>query len=104
MTGFLLPAAQYASYAGLLTELGIHPLVINDGSTLRQPSPLGVAAECALEAAEREAARMMMAASSPLVLVGHSRGAEECVLAAEGRTLRRGHGPPRPPRRDALRG
>ncbi|KAJ1619221.1 hypothetical protein T492DRAFT_1087351 [Pavlovales sp. CCMP2436] len=82
ITGFLTPAEQYRSYVGLLAELGIATITFNDGSTLRAACPLGTGAARALAAVEAEAERLGLSASTPLVLVGHSRGAKECVLAA----------------------
>jgi pimeloyl-ACP methyl ester carboxylesterase len=82
VTGFLLPPAQYASYAELIDGLGMLPVLFSDGSSFRAPSPLGGAATAALSAAEARAADVGLHASAPLVLVGHSRGAKECVLAA----------------------
>lgn len=82
LPGFLLPQSQYASYAGLMEELGIRCVTFTDGSTLREPASLDAASARALAACEAEASRLGMPQSTPLVLVGHSRGCKECVLAA----------------------
>lgn len=82
VTGFLLPASQYGSYARLLEDLGMRALTFSDGSTLREPASLGAASAAALEACEAEASRLGLPRSTPLVLLGHSRGCKACVLAA----------------------
>lgn len=81
--GFLLPAEQYASYAQLLSSLGLCAQVVPDRiSSLSRPAPIAAAATCLLEASEMLARRNGLPLSAPLVLVGHSRGAKACCIAA----------------------
>lgn len=82
VSGFLLPEEQYIPFAYLLDELNVPTVLYNDGSSLRHPTELGAGASGALRLAEQEASRLGASADTPLLLVGHSRGAKECVLAA----------------------
>ena len=81
--GFLLPAEQYTSYAHLLSSFGLCAQVVPDRmSSLSQPAPIGARAAELLDAAETQARRSRLPPSAPLVLVGHSRGAKACCVAA----------------------
>ena len=83
VTGFLVPTAQYSSYAELLDELSMPSVIVNDGSTLGRPTPLAEAATNVLSAVDAAAKERELEDSTPLVLIAHSRGAKAAVLAAQ---------------------
>mgnify|MGYP001374842817 CR=1 FL=1 len=86
--GFLIPSEQYESYAQKLTEIGCATLSFSDESTLSRPRPLDDGADALLSQVSSLAQEKGLAASSPLVLLGHSRGCKT-VVAAASRTKRR---------------
>lgn len=86
--GFLIPSEQYESYAQKFTEIGCATLSFSDESTLSRPRPLDDGADALLSQVSSLAQEKGLAASSPLVLLGHSRGCKT-VVAAASRTKRR---------------
>lgn len=81
-TGFTLPTAQYQSYADQARVLGLAPLLFSDGSSSTQPTSLADASSALLSHIDDEARRLALPAATPLVLVGHSRGAKTAILTA----------------------
>jgi hypothetical protein len=80
--GFLIPAPQYASYARALDQIGVSAAVYADASTLSQPQELAVGARALLSLAEARATDLKLPSSTPLFLIGHSRGCKTCIAAA----------------------
>ena len=80
--GFLIPAEQYTSYAGALSDAGCAAALYADKSTLSAPNPLDVGAAMLLEETDSVAQKRGVPPSAPLVLLGHSRGCKTCVVAA----------------------
>eukprot|EP00747_Dinoflagellata_sp_TGD_P099624 gnl/TRDRNA2_/TRDRNA2_167801_c0_seq4.p1 gnl/TRDRNA2_/TRDRNA2_167801_c0~~gnl/TRDRNA2_/TRDRNA2_167801_c0_seq4.p1 ORF type:complete len:397 (+),score=52.57 gnl/TRDRNA2_/TRDRNA2_167801_c0_seq4:104-1294(+) len=83
-TGFLVPPEQYVSYSNLLRELGLLPIIFNDGSSLFSATNITTAARKLLAAADEA----LDGPDVPLFLIGHSRGAA-VSLAAAGMSTRR---------------
>jgi pimeloyl-ACP methyl ester carboxylesterase len=86
--GFLIPSAQYQSYARVLEGLGCATVLHGDASTLSRPQALPDGARSLLAEVEACAAQAHLPRSAPLVLVGHSRGCKTCVEAAVRSTRR----------------
>jgi pimeloyl-ACP methyl ester carboxylesterase len=84
--GFMLPPSQYNGYVDLLEELGMPTVVVADRSSLAKGVSLEEGARALLAAGEAEAQRLQLDASTPLVLVAHSRGAKLSVMAASAST------------------
>jgi hypothetical protein len=81
--GYLIPPEeQYASYAAALERVGCAVRLYADGGTMSRPGDLQAGAQAILAQADELARAAGLPPTAPLVLLGHSRGAKTCALAA----------------------
>ena len=81
--GFLIPPEeQYASYAAALERVGCAVRLYADGGTMSRPGDLQAGAQAILAQADELARASGLPPTAPLVLLGHSRRAKTCALAA----------------------
>ena len=100
--GFLIPPEeQYASYAAALERVGCAVRLYADGGTMSRPGDLQAGAQAILAQADELARASGLPPTAPLVLLGHSRGAKTCALAAALSSGSSGGGQQRQPRRVA---
>ena len=76
------PEEQYASYAAALERVGCAVRLYADGGTMSRPGDLQAGAQAILAQADELARAAGLPPTAPLVLLGHSRGAKTCALAA----------------------
>ena len=87
--GFLIPPAQFASYADALSAIGCSTILHEDVSTLTRPTALVDGGRSILQEVEARATAEALPSTAPLILLGHSRGAKLCVSAASQSKRRR---------------
>ena len=81
--GYLIPPEeQYASYAAALERVGCAVRLYADGGTMSRPGDLQAGAQAILAQADELARASGLPPTAPLVLLGQSRGAKTCALAA----------------------
>lgn len=80
--GFIPPEEQYASYAAVLERVGCAVRLYADGGTMSRPGDLQAGAQAILAQADELGRASGLPPTAPLALLGHSRGAKTCALAA----------------------